>query len=164
MVYKPIGSLLLIRRTKDLLGCVHFPFSCHVQASERRLRWLGHIRRMENGCIPKDLLYGKLVKGSRSVGRPRLRFKDVCRRDMRICHIDTNKWEVDAENRAAWRLNVKQGTERSKVKRRVASTEKRARKREKKQHPQKASQFLCGQWTKDCHSGVGLHSHLRRCR
>ena len=36
------------------------------------------------------------------------RFKDVCRRVMRICHIDTNTWEVDAKNRAAWRLNVKQ--------------------------------------------------------
>ena len=33
---------------------------------ERHLRWLGHVRRMENGRIPKDLLYGEL-KGSRSV-------------------------------------------------------------------------------------------------
>ena len=50
---------------------------------------------------------------------------------MSICHIDTNTWEVDAKNRAAWSLNVKQGTERSEAKRRVASTAKRARKRER---------------------------------
>ena len=79
---------------------------------------------MENGRIPRDLLYGELVKGYRSVDRPHLRFKEVCRRVMRICHTDTNTWEVDAKNKAAWRLNVKQGTERVEAERRVASTAK----------------------------------------
>jgi hypothetical protein len=32
----------------------------HVTLSERRLRWLGHVRRMEAGGIPKDFLYGEL--------------------------------------------------------------------------------------------------------
>ena len=57
---------------------------------ERRLRWLGHVRRMDKGRIPKDLLYGELVEGTCPVGRPHLRFKDVCKRDMKTCHIDTN--------------------------------------------------------------------------
>ena len=47
--------------------------------SQRRLRWLGHVRRMEDGRIPKDLLYGELSEGSRPRGRPRLRFKDTCK-------------------------------------------------------------------------------------
>ena len=147
----------------DVLDCANMNSMFSILC-ERQFRWLGHVRRMENGRIPKDLLYAELVKGSRSVGRPHLRFKDVCRRTMRICHIDTNTWEVDAKNRAAWRLNVKQGAGRGEAERRVASAAKRARKREKRQQPQKASQFVCSQCTKDCHPGIGLHSHLRRCR
>ena len=58
---------------------------------------------------------------------------DVCGRAMRICHIDTNTWGVDAKNRAAWRLNVKQGTERGDAEGRVASTEKRARKKRERE-------------------------------
>ena len=48
----------------------------------RKLRWLGHAHRMEDGRISKDLLYGELEFGSRPVGRPMLRFKDVYERDM----------------------------------------------------------------------------------
>ena len=60
---------------------------------ERRLHWLGHVKRMDPGRIPKDLLYGELVEGSRHAGRPKLRFKDVCKRDMKRCNIDSNSWE-----------------------------------------------------------------------
>ena len=44
---------------------------------QRRLRWLGHVRRMDNGRIPKDLLYGELAAGKRKTGRPQLRFKEA---------------------------------------------------------------------------------------
>ena len=45
---------------------------------QRRLRWLGHVRRMDDGRIPKDLLYGEIAEAKRPVGHPKLRFKDVC--------------------------------------------------------------------------------------
>ncbi|XP_071479893.1 uncharacterized protein, partial [Diadema antillarum] len=47
--------------------------------SQRRLKWLGHVRRMEPGRIPKDMLYGELSEGFRPMRRPHLRFKDVCK-------------------------------------------------------------------------------------
>ncbi|XP_022797664.1 craniofacial development protein 2-like [Stylophora pistillata] len=57
---------------------------------QRRLRWLGHVYRMEDGRIPKDLLYGELESGSRPIGRPKLRFKDVCKRDMLATGLPTD--------------------------------------------------------------------------
>ena len=43
--------------------------------SERRLRWLDHVRRMRPVRIPKDLVYGELAEGSLLTGRPRLHFQ-----------------------------------------------------------------------------------------
>ena len=63
--------------------------SMYTTLCERRLRWLGHVKRMDPGRKPKDLLYCELVEGSRHAGRPKLRFKDVCKRDMKWCNIDS---------------------------------------------------------------------------
>ena len=56
--------------------------SLYTLLKQRRLRWLGHVTRMKDGRIPKDLLYGELATGKRPTGRPQLRFKDVCKRDL----------------------------------------------------------------------------------
>ena len=71
----------------------------------RRLRWLGHVRRMSDGRIPKDLLYGELDQGLRPVGRPKLRFKDTCKRDMIEIGLDVENWETLAADRGRWRIN-----------------------------------------------------------
>jgi hypothetical protein len=42
----------------------------------RRLGWVGHIVRMEEGRIPKKVLNGK-VHNTRPVGRPRIRWEDA---------------------------------------------------------------------------------------
>ena len=64
--------------------------------SQKRLRWLGHVRRMQDGRIPKDILYGELATGSRPAGRPVLRYKDVCKRDMKTGNINPADWEAAA--------------------------------------------------------------------
>ena len=69
----------------------------------RRLRWLGHVRRLSDGRLPKDILYGELSSGSRTVGRPFLRFKDVVKRDMKQLRIDGTTWENASEDRPRWR-------------------------------------------------------------
>lgn len=63
------------------------------------MRWLGHVHRMVDGRIPKDILYGELASGKRSVGSPQLRYKDVCKRDMKALNINSENWEdVAAES------------------------------------------------------------------
>ena len=37
---------------------------------QRKLRWLGHVRRMEDDKISKDIFYRQLASGKRPQGRP----------------------------------------------------------------------------------------------
>ena len=130
--------------------------------SQKRLRWLGHVRRMEDGRIPKDLLYGELREGSRPTGRPHLRFKDVCKRDMKAASIDPNTWECSADNRKCWRATVREGMKRAELSRNNQLAEKRARR--KAASDTGSTSFVCPNCLRDCHSRVGLHSHSRRCQ
>ena len=61
------------------------------------------MHRMEDGRIPKDLLYVVLESGSRPVGRPKLRFKDVGKRDVLATGLPTGNWETHAADRGEWR-------------------------------------------------------------
>ena len=69
---------------------------------QRRLRWLGDVRRMEDGRIPKDILYSELASGTRPVGQPKLRYKNVCKRDMKALDINTESWGLTAADRNRW--------------------------------------------------------------
>ena len=74
--------------------------------SQRRLRWLGHVLRMGDERIPKSMLYSELVDGTRKRGRPTLRFKDVCKRDLKSLNVGTDKWEELANDRDKWRSSL----------------------------------------------------------
>ena len=75
--------------------------SLYTLLKQRRMRWLGHVTRMEDGRIPKDLLYGELATRKRPTGWPQLRFKDVCKRDLQALDINTDSWEITATDRDA---------------------------------------------------------------
>ena len=138
--------------------------SMYIILCERRLRWLGHVRRMDTGRIPKDILYGELAEGSRLTGRPKLRYKDVCKSDLKHCNIDVGSWVSVADDRPAWRYAVKQGTEFADEARTTAALQKRTRRKERQQQPQQPTTFCCTRCGRDCHSRVGLYSHTRRSR
>ena len=55
--------------------------SMYTLLRQRRPRWLGHVRHMDDCRLPKYILYGELALGSRTTGHPNLRYKDVCVRD-----------------------------------------------------------------------------------
>ena len=61
---------------------------------------------MEDGRITKDILYGELALGRITTGRPHLRYKDVCERDMKAVDIDTMFWEGLAADRTKWRSDL----------------------------------------------------------
>ena len=51
--------------------------------TEKNLRWLGHVHRIDINRPPRQLLYFQLCLGMRNQGRARLRFKDVAKRNMK---------------------------------------------------------------------------------
>jgi len=54
---------------------------------------------MEDSHIPKDIMFGELAEGSRPRGHPKLRHRDVRKRDMKDHNINVDSWEVLAKNR-----------------------------------------------------------------
>ena len=79
----------------------------------RRLRWTGHVRRLEDGRFPKDIFYGALADAPRPRGRPRLRFKDVLMRDLAAFGIPVATWETGALDRSSWRSAIHSGCSNS---------------------------------------------------
>ncbi len=125
--------------------------------SEKRLRWLGHVRRMGPGRIPRDLLYGELAEGSRLIGHPRLRYKDICKKDMKLSDINIGRWESRAEDRSAWHFVVRQGVQKAEETRIKNLATKRVKRKEKQLQPQLASSsFICRKCSRDCIQVLGF--------
>ena len=133
--------------------------------SQKRQRWLGHVRRIQDGRIPKDILYDELATGSRPAGRPVLRYKDVCKRDLKTGNINPADWESTAADRSSWRLAVKVGIKTSKLKREEQWEEKRQRRRERaaSASTEPGAVYTCSNCNKACRSRIGLYIHSKRC-
>lgn len=84
---------------------------------------------MQNGRIPKDMLYDELATGSRPADRPFLRFKNVSKRNMKKGDINPTGWEAAAADRSSWRLVVKAGIQTSELRRQDQWEERRERRR-----------------------------------
>ena len=118
---------------------------------------------MEDGRIPKDILYGELASGKRPLGRPHLRFKDACKRDMKALDIDPEHWESIAADRDRWRCLLHDQLREGENKMHNAAIDKRKRRKAAPTTPS-ASNHICPNCSRDCHSRIGLVSHRRRCR
>jgi hypothetical protein len=57
----------------------------------RRMRWTGHVTRMGEGKVVYRVLAGR-SEGKRPLGRPRRRWEDNIKMDLREVDIDGAKW------------------------------------------------------------------------
>ena len=74
-----------------------------------QMRWAGHVVRMQDDRLPKQLFYGELVNGKRPPHKPKKRYKDCVKNNLKVLGMDVGNWEKVAENRASWRSSVKEG-------------------------------------------------------
>ena len=125
--------------------------------SHRRLRWLGHVHRMDLHRLPRETLYGELRDGARRVGRPQLRFKDVCKRDMKGAQINADTWEALAKDRDTWHHKVKEGVHSAEQTARNQVASKGAARKERTASASTPSTFVCPACNKDCHSRIPFH-------
>ena len=71
----------------------------------RRLRWAGHVARMEEGGSAFKILTGKPT-GKRPLGSPRRRWEDNIRMDLEEICINVGNWVDSIQNRDYWRALV----------------------------------------------------------
>ena len=74
--------------------------------SQKNLRWAGHVHRMDNTRLPKQILYSQLKEGTRGIGRPRLRFKDTFKRNLKDLKIPFGSWQSLSKDRCKWRSTI----------------------------------------------------------
>ena len=125
-------------------------------------RWAGHVSRMSDSRIPKQLFYGELRHGERSVGGQRKRYKDTLKVYLKDFNIDVDSWESSASDRPAWRSLINKGALHSEARRTEAAKEKR---KTRKARAANAANIPPTHWCPTCgrgfHARIGLTSHLR---
>ena len=107
------------------------------------------------------LLYGELELGSRPVGIPKLRFRDVCKRDKLATGLPTDNWEPLAADRGKWKTMCSQALQAGGTKLKAEADAKRAMR--KAAAKAAASGYICGDCGRICRSRIGLNSHRWKC-
>jgi len=75
--------------------------------NRENVRWIGHLMKMSPDRLPKQVLYSQLSSGRRKRGRPRLRFKDTIKRNLKLRHIKVDSWTSLSQQRDKWKTTVK---------------------------------------------------------
>ena len=93
-----------------------------------RLRWTGHVVRMNDDRIPKALLYGRLATGRPKRGNHNTYLNSV-KSTLRACGINGTQLEELTSNRVSWRATSKIGVVRAEEDRTNRLIEKRERRK-----------------------------------
>ena len=71
----------------------------------RRMRWVGHVARMEEGRDVHKVVAGK-PEGKRPLGIPRRRWEDNIKMDLKEVGLGCGDWMELAKDRERWRALV----------------------------------------------------------
>jgi hypothetical protein len=88
-----------ILTNKDIYEIVKKKHTITEKIRLHRLRWFGHVQRMEENRIPRRVLYMNLLL-TRPRGRPVNRWQDEVREDGRV--VGGEEWQEKLYNREEW--------------------------------------------------------------
>lgn len=129
---------------------------------KNRLRWAGHVVRMNDQAYPKKIFYSELTEGNRAVGGQKKRYKDCLKESMKNCELDWKTWETGALERTSWRGEIRDGVERFETRRRQHVQELREGRAARRENPpQLPNDNICPNCGRVCGSRIGLISHMR---
>ncbi|XP_063600687.1 uncharacterized protein LOC134776864 [Penaeus indicus] len=79
--------------------------------SQSQLRWSGHVTRMDDSRLPKQLFHAELSTGKRHRGGQRKRYKDSLKSTLKSYNIPVDGWQAMALDRPKWRATIREGKE-----------------------------------------------------
>ena len=128
--------------------------------NQAQLRWSGHVTRMDDSRLPKQLFHAELSTGKRHKGGQKKRYKDVLKSTLKAYNIPVDEWQALAQDRPAWRAAIRKGTNHFEKSRLQSLDEKRSARKNRVPNPSTAVPcLLCG---KICASTFGLQAHMRK--
>ena len=135
--------------------------SIETMVLKAQLRWTGHVIRMEPFRLPRQLLYGELRQGQRPRGRPKKRFKDCIKNNLKHSGTPPTELENLAQDRSAWRSLTKQAQEIFETNRRDYLASARERRKASTPSLSTTATFQCPYCPRVCASRIVLSSHTR---
>ena len=135
--------------------------SIHTLLLKSQARWAGHVHRMSDCRIPKQLMYGELKQGKRHVGGQKKRYKDTLKASFKDLQIDIQGWEEQAADRSIWRQLINEGAQTAETNRTDEAVLKRARRKNQPQIATTAPEHTCSVCGRHFRARIGLISHMR---
>ena len=127
------------------------------------LRWSGHLVRLEDTRIPKQIFYSELKLGKRKRCKPRKRYRDLLKDILKKGNIPQNDWEKLALDREIWKKSTFSATTHFESCRIQHQKQKRAARKGilTLDHTNANALFPCSLCEKISMSAAGLASHMR---